>query len=181
MRKHVWAFALALGVAAAAGSTVAEDRSDAERLAHSVDELRNAVGRWSVTTTFLNPDGSVAREIPGTYVFEWIVEDRVVVGHNDLPELGQKSGILFYVREKDLEIEMVAVGADGKLWIMTGPAGGDTRYSQPYESADGKPSQLRFTRFNVTPNRFESRMEYTTDDGETWTQGNHQVFTREKG
>ena len=38
--------------------------------------------------------------------------------------------------------------------------------------------RLRFTRYNVTPDRFESRMDYSTDGGATWTQGNHQVFVR---
>ena len=33
---------------------------------------------------------------------------------------------------------------------------------------------LRFTRFNVKPNSFESKMEYTNDNGEIWKLGNHQ-------
>ncbi len=37
---------------------------------------------------------------------------------------------------------------------------------------------LRFTRFNVAADSFESRMEYTDDDGETWKPGNHQTFHR---
>jgi hypothetical protein len=38
--------------------------------------------------------------------------------------------------------------------------------------------QLRFTRFNVTDDRFESRMEVSTDGGSSWRPGNHQVFKR---
>jgi len=38
--------------------------------------------------------------------------------------------------------------------------------------------RLRFTRYNVSQDRFESRMDYSTDGGATWTQGNHQVFVR---
>jgi hypothetical protein len=63
---------------------------------------------------------------------------------------------------------------------MTGPLGKETRYSQKFESRDGKASQLRFTRFNVKDNAFESRMEYTEDGGKTWKPGNHQVFRRAK-
>jgi CubicO group peptidase (beta-lactamase class C family) len=44
--------------------------------------------------------------------------------------------------------------------------------------SDGSTLQLRFTRYNVEPDRFESRMESSTDGGATWTQGNHQVFVR---
>jgi hypothetical protein len=73
---------------------------------------------------------------------------------------------------------MVAVGPDGRLWIMTGPLGGDTRYSQEYEDSGGGTGQLRFTRYNVTEDGFESKMEYTDDGGETWKPGNHQVFRR---
>ena len=155
-------------------------QTEEEKLAASVEELRNAAGSWSVTTEFLAADGSVAREIEGEYVFEWVVEGRVLSGYNHIPDLDQKSAILFYINEKEGNIEMASVGSDGHLWIMTGPLGGDTRYSQEFQSSEGNPSQLRFTRFNVSGDRFESRMEYTEDGGETWIQGNHQVFTRKK-
>lgn len=146
-------------------------------LQHSVAEIRNAIGHWQVTTDFLNDDGSVSRTVPSTYEFWWIVPDRVAGGRNDSPAMNQASGILFYVREKKREIEMVAVGNDGHLWIMTGPVGGDQRMSQEFRT-DAGVSRLRFTRFNVTKDRFESRMEYTEDGGKTWKPGNHQVFTR---
>jgi hypothetical protein len=74
--------------------------------------------------------------------------------------------------------EMVSVGRDGQLWIMTGPLGGDYRLTEEFKTADGDSQQLRFTRFNVTPNAFESRMEYTSDGGRTWKPGNHQRFQR---
>lgn len=73
---------------------------------------------------------------------------------------------------------MVSVAEDGRLWIMTGKLGSDTRYSQTYATEDGGAGQLRFTRYNVAENSFESKMEYTNDDGETWILGNHQVFRR---
>lgn len=159
---------------------VAVDADDGA-LDHSVQQLRNAIGAWAVTTEFLNEDGSVAQTQPGTYEFEWVVEDRVLQGHSHIPALDQKSGILFYIREKTGEIEMVSVGADGRLWIMTGPLGGETRYSQVFETRSGGEAQLRFTRFNVTDDRFESRMEWTEDGGASWKPGNHQVFVRQSG
>jgi len=153
--------------------------ADGDReLEHSVSELRQAIGEWDVVTEFLREDGSVARSVDGHYSFSWIVEDRVATGRNSMPELGTSSGILFYVNESSRTIEMVAVGPDGRLWIMTGPLGGDTRYSQTYDDSSGSTGQLRFTRYNVADDRFESRMEYTDDGGETWKPGNHQVFRR---
>lgn len=150
---------------------------DPEALSRSVDELRAAVGVWSVTTRFLAADGSVAREVEGEYAFEWVEKDRVLSGTGFMPGLG-RNGILFYIDRAEAEIEMVSVGPDGKLWVMNGPLGGDTRMSREFTTADGKTAQLRFTRFNAAADRFESRMEITTDGGATWVPGNHQVFTR---
>ncbi len=148
-------------------------------LAHSVAELRSSIGKWQVITEFLNDDGSIARSVPGTYDFSWVVEDKVISGKNHIPDLQQSSAILFYVRESDAVIEMVAVGADGRLWVMTGELGGSTRYTQTIRTDGGGTLQLRFTRYNVTDTGFESRMERTTDGGQNWLPGNHQVFTRE--
>jgi hypothetical protein len=43
---------------------------------------------------------------------------------------------------------------------------------------DGSRMQLRYTRFNVTPDRFESRMEVSRDGGASWKPDHHQVFRR---
>lgn len=147
-------------------------------LAIGVAQLRQAIGSWDVTTTQFAEDGSVVAKTPGTYRFEWVVPDRVVTGRSDSPEQGVSSGILFYVRERHATIEMISVGADGHPWVMTGPVDGETRVTPPTPLADGSTMQLRFTRFNVEANRFESRMEVSLDAGKTWNPGNHQVFVR---
>ncbi|MFZ2507658.1 MAG: hypothetical protein WAW79_04170 [Steroidobacteraceae bacterium] len=152
-----------------------------EALAVGVTQLRHAIGEWNVSTARYGEDGSVTGTMPGTYRFEWVVPDRVISGRSDIPGLGSASGILFYVRERRATIEMVSVGADGHLWVMTGPIDGETRMTPPTPLADGGSMKLRFTRFNVEPDRFESRMEYSLDDGATWKPGNHQVFQRASG
>jgi hypothetical protein len=86
--------------------------------------------------------------------------------------------MLFYVNETKGLIEMASVGKDGHLWVMTGPAGAEIRTTPDTPTADGKTVKLRFTRYNVTPDRFESKMEFSHDGGLSWTQGNHQVFVR---
>jgi hypothetical protein len=144
----------------------------------AVQQLRSAVGLWDVQTTQYGDDGAIARVACGTYRFDWVVPDRVLAGRSDIPDWKQASGILFYVNERRSTIEMASVGADGHLWVMTGPAGGETRATPPTPLADGSTMQLRFTRFNVTPDRFESRMEMSTDGGTSWRPGNHQVFKR---
>ena len=165
-----------LAVALTSSAALAQD--DDAALQHSVQQLREAVGSWTVTTEFLNEDGSVARAAEGSYEFAWVIEDRVLQGRSDLPDMGRNAAILFYIREASKEIEMVSVGADGRLWIMTGPLGGETRTTQPFATQDGGEGQLRFTRYNVSADGFESRMEWTEDGGATWTPGNHQVFRR---
>jgi hypothetical protein len=144
----------------------------------AVQQLRSAVGSWEVKTTQYGDDGAVARVACGTYRFDWIVPDRVLAGRSDIPDWKQASGILFYVNERRATIEMASVGADGFLWVMTGPAGGETRTTQPVPTSNGGTMQLRFTRFNVAPDRFESRMDVSTDGGSSWKPGNHQVFSR---
>lgn len=135
----------------------------------SVDELRHSIGRWKVATGFLKPDGSVAKAAEGTYEFAWVVPDRVVSGRSDIPSLQQAAGILFFINEKKRQIVMVSVAADGHLWTMTGPLGGEQRLTQEFATAAGGTGQLRFTRFNVSADAFESTMEYREDGGRTWT------------
>ena len=149
-----------------------------EALAAGVAQLRHVIGLWNVTTTQYAEDGSIAGTMPGTYRFEWVVPDRVISGRSDIPEQGLASGILFYVRERRATIEMASVGADGHLWVMTGPVDGESRTTPPTPLADGGTMQLRFTRFNVDADRFESKMEVSLDGGKTWKPGNHQIFTR---
>lgn len=152
------------------------DKSDG--LTKAIQELQYMRGNWSVTNEFLNPDGSVARSLKGTYRFEWVIEDRVLRGQSEIPESNRRSAILFYVNQQRKIIEMVSVGEDGHLWVMTGEAGSDARLTRPFQTAEGKTAQLRFTRYNVKPDSFESKMEYTEDGGKTWLPGNHQMFRR---
>lgn len=171
---------LAFGIAACMifGHGFAHGVHEDEAMERSVAQLRHAAGRWEVTTEFLDEDGTVSRSVDGIYEFRWIVPDRVLSGRSEIPELRQAVGLLFYIDQAEREIEMVSVGPDGKLWVMSGPLGGEQRFSQEFETAEDNTARLRFTRFNVSDDAFESRMDFTEDGGETWTPGNHQVFRR---
>ncbi|MGH8204726.1 MAG: hypothetical protein ACREST_08965, partial [Steroidobacteraceae bacterium] len=103
----------------------------------AVQQLRSAVGLWDVQTTQYADDGAVARVACGSYRFDWVVPDRVLAGRSEIPDWKQASGILFYVNERRSTIEMASVGADGHLWVMTGPAGGETRTTSPTPTSDG--------------------------------------------
>ena len=168
-------FALGMATSAVAAELAPEAKA---ALDHSIRQLRESHGAWNVATEFLKPDGAVAKKVSGTYTFEWVIEDRILRGVSEIPELGTKSAILFYINEGKGLIEMASVGGDGHLWVMTGPAGGEARTTPDVPMSDGSKMRLRFTRFNVAPNRFESKMEVSTDGGANWAPGNHQVFVR---
>lgn len=150
----------------------------AGQLAASVAELRHVVGRWNVVTDFLRDDGTVAATVGGTYEFDWVIEDKVVRGLSEVPSMKQRAAILFFVNDRERTVEMTSVGADGQLWRMVGPLGGDQRTTPDVGMPDGSTLRLRFTRSKVTANGFESRMERSVDGGRQWVAGNHQVFTR---
>jgi len=154
---------------------------EASSLSSAVQQLRHSVGVWNVTTTQFDDQGEVARVGSGTYRFDWVVPDRVLSGRSDMAEWKQSAGILFYVNPERSTIEMTSVGPDGQLWVMTGPAGGETRTTAPTALPDGRKIQLRFTRFNVSADCFESRMEASYDGGVSWRPGNHQSFKRASG
>jgi hypothetical protein len=171
--------ALALAINLFLVATVAPVLAEEERSeSPAVEQLRHAHGAWDATTEFLSLDAVVARSVEGTYEFEWVVPDRVLVGRSEIPELNRSAGILFFYSENDGTITMTSVGGDGQLWVMSGPADSEVRTTPPTPQADGSTIELRFTRYNVEPDRFESKMEYSTDGGKTWIQGNHQLFRR---
>jgi hypothetical protein len=172
--------ALALAIPGPAAAATLQP-AQAVQASPALGQLRHIVGTWDVRTEFLNPDASVARAAEGTYEFEWVIPDRVARGVSRIPSLDQASAILFYLRPAQRQIEMVSVGADGRLWVMTGPDDSEVRTTADVPTADGGRMRLRFTRFNVTPGRFESRMDWSTDGGASWTQGNRQVFVRRRG
>lgn len=172
------AFGFLLTLAWAMAPAASQPADDDPALQHSVEQLRSSVGLWNVTTQFLNPDGSTARTVTGTYRFNWVVPDRVLSGTSDIPELEQVSAILFFVNPAKRLIQMVSVGADGRLWIMSGALGEEVRTTEEFATSSGGTGQLRFTRYNVSEDRFESKMEYTEDGGRTWQPGNHQQFVR---
>jgi hypothetical protein len=148
-------------------------------IARAVTQLRETRGHWDVTTEFLKPDGTVARTATGTYLFEWVVEDRLLRGESVIPALDQRSAILFYVDPAKRLIEMASVGKDGHLWVMTGPPTG--------RSARRQTRRCRMDRRSgcvsraSTSRAIDSRMEVSTDRGTSWLPGNHQVFVRRAG
>ena len=144
----------------------------------AVEQLRHAIGLWDVTTEFLAADGSVQGTAEGQYRFGWVVPDRVVQGMSTIPAWNQASAILFFARPATEEVEMISVGGDGVVWRMIGPETSETRTTENRTMPDGTTLMLRFTRHEVRPDTFRSRMEMSNDGGRTWRLGNRQFFRR---
>jgi copper(I)-binding protein len=168
------------GIFDAVESSVAAWR-EFDQIDLGIAQLRHSVGKWDVSTTFFGPNGIAAAKVDGSYEFDWVIVDRLVRGTSTIPALGLTSGLLFYVRPSGKVIEMLSVGSDGMAWTMAGPIGGEVRETPVVIMSDGSSLKLRFTRFNITNDQFESRMERSTDGGVTWSAGNHQKFVRRKG
>lgn len=64
-------------------------------LASAVQQLRQAAGRWNVTTTRYAANGAVAAVATGTWSFDWVVPDRVLTGRAVIPDWNQSAGMLF--------------------------------------------------------------------------------------
>ena len=158
-------------------TTPSEPQSTAA-MAASIAELSQVIGTWDVTTRFFNSEGETTQSVQQTYTFSWVIPNQLVQGQSHTPAWKQTSAILFFIDQEAPAMEMVSVGVDGKLWRMRGPLGGNQRFSQSFTNTSGDTAQLRFTRSLVTPNGFESRMYISTDGGNSWLPGNHQVFIR---
>lgn len=147
-------------------------------LASAVQQLRQAAGRWNVTTTRYAENGAVAAVATGTWSFDWVVPDRVLTGRAVIPDWNQSAGMLFYLNERMYTLEMAQVGADGQLIVMTGPAGAETRTTDAIALPDGRHVVQRHTRYGVTADRFEAKLETSYDGGQSWKPGYHQLFVR---
>ena len=119
-------------------------------LATAVQQLRQAAGRWNVTTTRYAENGAVAAVATGTLSFDWVVPDRVLAGKSVIPDWNQSAGMLFYLNERMFTLEMAQVGGDGQLIVMSGPAGTETRTAEPIALPDGRRMLQRHTRYGVT-------------------------------
>jgi len=144
----------------------------------AVKQLRQAAGRWNVTTTRFADNGAVTAVATGTWTFDWVVPDRVLSGRSAIPDWNQSAGMLFYLNERHFTLEMAQVGSDGQLLVMSGPAGAESRTTAPVALPDGRRMLQRHTRYGVSADRFESRVETSYDGGASWKPGYHQLFVR---
>ena len=147
-------------------------------LATAVQQLRQAAGRWNVTTTRYAENGAVAAVATGTLNFDWVVPDRVLAGklrHSRLEPVGRHA----------LLPERAHVHARDGAGRRRRAAHRDERPRRDRDAndradrmPDGRRMLQRHTRYGVTANRFEAKMEMSYDGGANWKPGYHQLFVR---
>ncbi|WP_164118666.1 hypothetical protein [Sphingorhabdus sp. Alg239-R122] len=180
MMRYMMAALMGLMLLSGAATAQAQAAAQAAPDPIAVEQLRHAIGTWEVETDFIDTDGKILGSAKGTYVFKWVLPDRIVSGTSTIPAWRQTSAILFFVRPKTSEVEMASVGSDGVLWQMIGPDSSETRTTPNVAMDDGSTMMLRFTRHSVTPDSFGSTMEMSVDGGESWHIANQQRFVRKK-
>lgn len=120
-------------------------------LERPVQELRDAVGAWSVTNVILNEDGSVAQSVQGSYTFEWVIEDRALQGRSAIPDLDRRGDTRY------TQIFETQSGGEGQLrprffgvWkgeSATSVADSHSSYGSPVKRVPAKDGQLPPTWF----------------------------------
>lgn len=139
--------------------------------------LEQVLGRWRVEAEFLAPDGSVARRVEWENRAEWVLDGRVVLLTHDAPALDVLSKAFVFYSAEDEEFYVVDVNRKGELWILSGGLDAFVLTSRPKRTDDGE-MIVRFTHDPGDDDSMLVRMEYSLDDGATWTLGQRQRLTR---
>jgi len=142
------------------------------------ERMRYLNGRWKVRTEFLDPNGKVIQTTNYLSEAHWLIQDRVVLLTHDAPEQGVLSKAMVFWSTDDKKFELVDVNQKGELWFLSGDLDEEVFTSAPKKMPNGRDIILKFTHFNIQPETFEVYMEYSYDDGATWTRGQHQHASR---
>lgn len=141
-----------------------------------IEQLRQIVGNWDVTTEILFPDGTVELKQEGSWQFRWVVPDRVLSGESHQAE--SKAAILIYVHAQKEVIELATVGEDGLLWVMSGAADSESLTTPNTKVSEKETIMFRWSRYEFEKNRFRSKLEISKDGGKTWVLRHRQEFRR---
>jgi len=142
--------------------------------------LDSLVGKWTSKWDYLDKEGKVVgsatggevgRYIEGDWLVEWTTE---VVQQNG--DRSVSKAWWFYNRQ-DKKIYLTSVGQDGDLWVLSGDPVEFTITSWPKKRADGSTIIIRFSHSEGEKHTLRAVMEYSLDDGKTWTRGFRQTMT----
>lgn len=142
--------------------------------------LDSLVGKWTSKWEYLDAKGGVAGVATGGEVGRYVQGDWLVEWTN---EITQQDGVKriskawwFYNRQEK-KIYLTSVGQDGELWVLSGDPVEFTMTSWPKRRADGSMITIRFLHSEGEKGTLHAVMEYSLDEGKTWTRSFRQTMT----
>lgn len=163
--------ALAVGVCAQQGSELPPEAKK---------RLDSLVGKWTSQWEYLDEKGEVVGVATGSEVGryahgDWLVEWTTEV----LEESGEKriSKAWWFYNRQDKQIYLNSVSQNGDLWILTGDPVEFTITSWPKKRADGSTMLIRFKHSEGEEGKVHAVMEYSLDEGQSWTRRVRQTLT----
>lgn len=142
--------------------------------------LDSLVGKWTSKWEYVNEKGEVAGVATGNEVGRYIQGDWLVEWTTEVVEEGsakRTSKAWWFYNRQDKKIYLTSVGQDGDLWILTGDPVEFIMTSWPKKRADGSTMILRFLHDEGEKGVLHAVMQYSLDDGKTWTRGFRQTLT----
>ncbi len=162
-------------------STVRAQQADSGELPEAAQErLASLVGKWSSRWERLDAQGNVRSVATGTEVGryaqgKWLVEwTTEVVEENGDRRL---SKAWWFYSKKQNKIYLTSVSEEGDLWILSGDPVDFVITSWPRKTADGGEMIIRFLHDKSADGTVHAVMEWSTDNGTTWTRGFRQTMT----
>jgi hypothetical protein len=144
--------------------------------------LDSLVGKWTSQWEYLDAEGKVIGVATGGEVGRYAQGDWLVEWTNEITQGGvmRISKAWWFYNKQDKKIYLTSVGQDGDLWVLSGDPVEFTITSWPKKRADGSTIILRFHHSERTEGEkhtLHAVMEYSLDDGKTWTRSFRQTMT----
>ena len=161
-------------------AVAARAQQGGELPAEAKQRLDSLVGKWTSKWEYLNKEGEVVGSATGGEVGryaqgDWLVEWTTEV----IDQSGQKriSKAWWFYNRQDKKIYLTSVGQDGDLWVLSGDPVEFTITSWPKQRADGSTIIIRFKHGEAEEGILTAVMEFSLDEGKTWTRGFRQTMT----
>lgn len=148
-------------------AAVAQNEKDDDPLREKAMEFLSwEVGTWRSREEILDADGNLARTQEFTITYEWTLDNTAL--HMEVRDDGKKdwSQVIKFYSPKDKEIIFFDVSTTGEYYLMRQDVESKTVLIKPNELGD---FLFRLRHMRRTENELDFVIEYSNDDGQTWT------------
>ncbi|MEZ5330605.1 MAG: hypothetical protein R2991_00830 [Thermoanaerobaculia bacterium] len=144
----------------------------------AVRRMEHVLGRWESTWEWVDAEGTVVYVEHGTETGRWALEGRLLELTTEIEGRdGPSKGWMFWNAPAE-RFQLVSVGWDGDLWILSGGLEEYVIASEPKAMPDGKTLQIRFTHGEAGPDTLTAVMEMRGSSEEPWTVRVRQTMVR---